>query len=295
MEFIIKQVLLTGSSGFIGSQFCKDFRDQFHITPISLKKTAVEQISFLDIDVVVHCAALVHQMNPPPDSEYFLVNHDLSLRLAQEAKKQGVKQFIFLSTAHVFGDSGTFDHNSRLFPQSPCRPQDAYGRSKLAAENDLLQLADDQFRVSIIRPPMVYGPGAKGNIVSLVKLVKKAPLLPLGYNRNRRSLIFVKNLTSFIAATIKNGTSQIYLPQDPEPISIAKLTQEIAKALGVRRVLIPIPHFLVRIFSIVIRKQTIRLFGTLAMNSDGANKELNFHPPFSTAQGLKLMISEGGL
>ena len=297
-EFTIKNVILTGSSGFVGSRFIKDCHQQFHIRPLSLLKTPLKDVSFKDVDAIVHSAALVHQMIPRKEEDYFSINRDLTLSFAKAAKEKGVKHFLFLSTAHVFGDSGTLgDHKMRLSSSSPCQPKDAYGRSKLAAEEELLKLADPSFRVSILRPPMVYGEGAKGNILSLVKLVKRCPVLPLGYSKNKRSMIYIGNLTAFIKSTLLSdraegeGNSEILLPQDPQPISISQLVTLIAQALGKKVYLVPVPSIVVKILSQLNKKLALRLFGTLAMDSEESNRRLKFTPPFTTSQGLQQMLS----
>ncbi|HAG91847.1 MAG TPA: UDP-N-acetylenolpyruvoylglucosamine reductase [Bdellovibrionales bacterium] len=292
----MKRVILTGSSGFVGSRFLRDFKDHFEMVPISLRTTPPSEIDIQNGDSIVHCAALVHQMNPPPEENYFHVNRDLTLELAQAAKAKGAKHFLFLSTSHVFGDSGTIaDHNTSLTPETPCHPTDPYGRSKLAAEEELLKLADSHFTVSILRPPMVYGEGAKGNIRSLVKLVQKIPVLPLGFQHNRRSLIYVGNLCAFMVWVLENGNgSQIYLPQDEKPLSISELTSKIGQALEKQPTLIPIPRFLIFAFHLLNKKQTVRLFGTLALasNSTESQDSKKFTPPYSTQEGLNRMISE---
>ncbi|MGZ3901555.1 MAG: NAD-dependent epimerase/dehydratase family protein, partial [Bacteroidia bacterium] len=186
-----KKILLTGASGFVGGNFLELYNKDFEIVPVSLRNKKIEDIDFKGFDCVVHCAALVHQMKGAPDSEYFKINFELTKTLAEAAKAAGVPQFIFLSTAHVFGDSGSLkSHEIKLNETTVCTPKDAYGKSKLAAENYLFSIADSHFTVSVIRPPMVYGKGAKGNIITLGKLIKLCPVLPFKWDFNKRSIVF---------------------------------------------------------------------------------------------------------
>lgn len=288
---LLKNILLTGSSGFIGSNFKSTYKDSFNITSVSLKKMQPKQIELKNTDCVVHCAALVHQMQGAPESEYFKINYELTKDLANHAKSQGVKHFIFLSTAHVFGDSGDlYNHNFRLNENSPCNPTDAYGKSKLSAERYLLEIQSQDFNVSIIRPPMVYGKGAKGNIITLAKLINIIPILPLNYEQNRRSLIYIDNLCQFIALVIETQSAGILLPQDAEPVSIASLSKFISSALLKKRYFFIFPKHIMLIIFKILPKISVRLYGTLAFDSRETNLTLKYKPQISSQEGLKRML-----
>ena len=188
------KLLLTGSSGFIGSYFCKAYGREYEIESFSFRTDDFDKLSLGNIEVVVHLSALVHQMGGASKEEYYRVNFSNTLSLAKKAKGSGVKQFIFMSTVKVYGEE-----NERAYGEdTPCHPQDDYGKSKLAAEEALLELEDDNFRVAIIRTPIVYGAGVKANILSLVNLIQKVPLLPLGDIKNRRSMVYIGNLCAII-------------------------------------------------------------------------------------------------
>ncbi|MGZ3769083.1 MAG: NAD-dependent epimerase/dehydratase family protein [Bdellovibrio sp.] len=287
-----KKILLTGASGFVGSNFLARYSKNFNIKSVSLRDNAPDSISYEGFDCVVHCAALVHQMKGAPKQEYFQINYELTKKLADRAKTDGVKHFIFLSSAHVFGDSGNlYNHEKTLSEISECIPHDAYGKSKLAAEKYLLSIQGPSFTVSLIRPPMVYGKGAKGNIITLAKLIKVWPLLPFAYTLNKRSIVFVGNLCQFIALTIEKKIPGILLPQDPSPVSIGYLVAEIAHALKVSPILFNIPNILMKIIFRIIPKASVRLFGSLAFDSTRTNERLGYTPFFSTREGLKEMFS----
>src|SRR5450759_613844 len=166
------KVLITGANSFVGTNFRKYSRYK-DVDEISLHETKPEDINFVEYDVVLHLAAIVHQSKKIPESEYFHVNRDLCLRTAESAKKTGIKQFVFLSTLKVYGD---FVQNSELRNEnSKCFPDDAYGRSKYEAEIVLKKLEDVDFTISIIRLPVVYGEGVGANMLSIVKLIESFP------------------------------------------------------------------------------------------------------------------------
>lgn len=290
MGCLIKKILVTGSTGFVGGRFIQDFKDTYNIKTVNLRTTRPQDIDFSGIEAVVHCAALVHQMKGAPDEEYFRVNRDLTVELAKEARRQGVEHFIFLSTAHVFGDSGSLDHSQVLKSSSPCSPKDGYGRSKLAAENELSKLQSKNFKVSILRPPMVYGEGAKGNLVKLAKLIQKMPILPFGYTKNKRSLIYVGNLTHFIHRVIESEKGGIFLPQDERPLSISEITELIAKSIDKKIYQIPIPHLCLKIMELLTPKLVTRLYGTLALDSVESKEKIGYQPTYPTKEGIKKMV-----
>ncbi len=229
-------------------------------------------------------------MKGAPEEEYFRINTDLTSALAKAAKENGVKHFVFISTAHVFGDSGTMDHKRRLDESSPCNPTDPYGRSKLAAEAAIMKLADSSFKVSILRPPMIYGEGAKGNLLSLIKLIRNSPILPLRYKENRRSLVYVGNLVHFIHLTLKNSSGGIFLPQDEKPISIYEITELLKRATRKKVHIVSPRGLLLTLLKFTRPKLHTRLFGTLALESNSSNQKVGYIPQHSTEEGLSRMV-----
>lgn len=291
-----KKILLTGSSGFVGGNFLNLYKDQFEFISVSLREQRLDDINFKGVDCVLHCAALVHQMKGAPENDYFRVNYELTKTLAENAKKAGVEQFIFLSTAHVFGDSGTlYDHEKRFSEDSACSPKDAYGKSKYAAEQFLLSMQNDFFKVAIIRPPMIYGKGAKGNINSLIKLVKLMPFLPLAFPKNKRSVVFIENLCYFIKLVVEKRAQGVLLVQDETPISLEKLIRDIAAALKKSSRIFSPPTLLLKVLFRLFPQKAVRLFGTLALDSKKSNAILGYIPPYSTTEGLKKMVTNSTL
>jgi len=275
---------LTGYSGFIGSTFAKEYEDKYTISRIDLRSSATSSLDFGEMSTLVHCAGLAHQMNGAPAEKYYTVNADLTRSLALAAKQNGVQHFIYLSTAHVYSNnhkhSGTFNESS--LPA----PIDDYGKSKLKAEVLLRELESNTFKVSIIRPPMVYGPACKGNFPRLIRLVKSLPFLPFGYTKNRRSIIYVSNLTFFISLLIDRKISGIFLPQDRTPLSIQEIVRLIKGGLDVQSPMLSIPDSMVGLLARLFPKQTDRLFGTFAFDSTVTNLLTEYEAPYSSAQGI---------
>lgn len=284
------KILITGSHGYIGCSFMDQYETKYQFEKFSLLTQKLEDINFNGVDVVLHCAALVHQTVEQLYEKYYEINVEYPIKLAKLAKKNGVKQFVFLSTIAVYGDD-----RELLDEQTPCMPVTHYGKSKLEAEQQLLELNDENFIVSIIRFPMIYGKDAPGNIRSLVRLVEKVSVIPLGGIKNKRSFISIQNLCHMIDEVIgfriKHGVTEgnIFLASDDEPLSTSKLIGLIAKELNKRGYLIKIPFFesLLKLLKPSFHK---RLYGSLEVDNAITREKLNLKNPYSTEEGIGLMI-----
>jgi nucleoside-diphosphate-sugar epimerase len=282
---------LTGSTGFIGKALLESLKHDFTVDAIDLRKNSPGAINFAGTETIIHCAALVHQMHGAPAEEYYRVNTRMTEELAVKAKADGVGHFIFLSSSHVYGEYGNcFDHAARFKPSDQCHPADPYGDSKLKAEEVLKYLESPQFVVTIIRSPMVYGEDAKGNLRSLLKLIKAFPLLPFGEDRNKRSLIYIGNLVHFIRLTIQKKPSGILQAQDETPLSLAQIVSLLAESDGVKVRLFKLPRFLFRLLYKLRPNIFKKLFGSLALETENTNRVLNYSPPFSSREGFHRMI-----
>jgi nucleoside-diphosphate-sugar epimerase len=280
-------LLITGSSGFIGTNFIKNSVD-FTIKEVDLLTQKVGQIDIASIDVVLHLAALVHQMKGAPEDQYFKVNRDLAYEVAKKAKAEGVKQFVFMSTAKVFGESTT--GKPAWDECSECNPEDPYGKSKYEAEKLLLRLQDANFKVAIVRSPLVYGVGVKANMYNLVKLVNRLPVLPLGGINNRRSMVYVGNLVALLKHIIETQASGIFIAGDREPLSTTGLVKLIARASQKKVYLLKVPGFVLGISKRIKPSIVDRLFGSLVLDNSSTNKKLGFVPPFSSEEGVSEMV-----
>jgi len=281
------KLIITGASGFIGSSYITK-NSEHEIKSICLIKNKLLSLNFKGYDVLIHLAALVHQMKGAPEAEYFKVNSDLAFETALKAKNEGVKQFIFLSTIKVYGESTT--GRAPFTEDSACNPQDAYGKSKLDAEKRIMSLADDNFNVAIIRSPLVYGAGVKANMYSLIKLIDKIPFLPLGKINNKRSFVYVDNLIALINRIINCKASGIFLAGDTENLSTTELAMAIAKALNKKRALISMPFLLRKMAAVLFSSYYDRLWGSLELNHDSGWKRIGFVPQVTFEKGITEMV-----
>jgi len=282
------KVLITGANSFVGKNFLK-FSRYSDTEEVSLIDTMPEDIEFEKFDVVLHLAAIVHQSKKITEEEYFSVNRDLCIQVAELSKKVGIKQFVFLSTLKVYGESVI---SSELRNEdSECHPDDFYGKSKYAAERGLQKLEDADFKVSIIRTPLVYGEGVKANMINLIKIIDYFPLLPLGKTENKRNFTFAENLVGFIDQIIEKNVSGIFIAMDEKALSTTELVNYISKYMGKKTYLFKMPEFVYRICSLFIPEIFDRLYGSLSFENSKTRAVLNYTPPFSTDEGIKKMVT----
>lgn len=260
----MKHILVTGADSYIGTSLEGYLRGKpYRITTLDVRDAGWTGVSFSGYDAVLHVAAIVHQKERPEMEElYFRVNRDLAVEAARKAKAEGVGQFILMSSMSVYGtDTGVITTDT--VPQ----PVSFYGRSKLAAEELIQKEADDNFRVCILRPPMVYGPGCKGNFQTVVKLVKKLPVFP--QLRNERSMICIDNLCEFLKLCIDQGESGLFFPQNREYMQTSRMARTIAGKLGKRvffsrlaglgvRILVPFVPVAKKAFGSLVYRDTER-------------------------------------
>lgn len=218
-------IVITGTTGYVANQLAKYLNGFDKVEQVSVRN-GIDGLSFEGIDCVIHCAALVHKKESQlQESDYVKVNTELTLALAERTKKEKVKHFIFLSTMAVYGnESGIINESTKLSPKT------YYGKSKLLAERGLRELESDDFIVSVVRPPMIYGPSSPGNYSSLRKLAKMTPVFP--FVQNQRSMLFIDHLTEFIQQLILQRDSGIFHPQDSWFMNTSLLVKEIAKKNG---------------------------------------------------------------
>jgi nucleoside-diphosphate-sugar epimerase len=285
-----QKILVTGANGFIGKRFIEYNKERFDITTLSVRDESYKIFDFTGFDSIVHLAGKAHDMDCKDDSEYFKVNVDITKTLATKAKAAGVKHFIYISSVKVYGK----EDRGMITEKSECFPEDAYGKSKLQAEQFLQTIQDENFKVAIVRPPMVYGAGVKGNMDRLIHLCKKKYPLPFGNIGNLRTMVFVDNLVEVLNAIIDYKADGIFIPGDKKPISTDALILMIKQSLGEKNNLISIPKFLRKIIKTVKPELYKRLFGSFVIDTKATNGKLNFVPPYSTEFGIEKMV-EGGL
>ena len=224
----MKKILITGANSYIGMSFenyMKDYED-YQIDTLDMLNHNWRDFNFSGYDSVFHVAGLAHIKETKENAKlYYKVNRDIAIEVAKIAKQSNVKQFIFLSSMSVYGLTvGIIDRDTEPFPVSN------YGRSKLEAELVIKELTTDNFKVVIVRPPMVYGEGCKGNYVLLTKAALKLPIFP--DIKNQRSMVHINKLCEYIKSYIDNKTSGVYFPQDEKYTCTTEMVKEIAKSHG---------------------------------------------------------------
>ena len=236
----MKKILITGANSYIGTSFeaylKEHFADDYTVDTVDMIDGSWRERSFSGFDSVFHVAGIAHSDSGKIDEEraklYYAVNTDLTVETAKKAKADGVRQFIFMSSAIVYGESAPIGRKKIITKDTPTSPANCYGDSKVQAENGILPLADDSFRVVVLRPPMIYGKNSKGNYPILSKMAKKLPLFP--YVKNERSMLYVENLCEFVRLMIENDEAGIFWPQNERYSNTSELVRMIGAANGKR-------------------------------------------------------------
>lgn len=239
-----KKVLITGAGSYIGQSFIqyakKHYPDNFEIEELDMTDVAWRDKDFSEYDVVYHVAGIAHadvgKVSEEIKSKYYEVNTGLAVEAAEKAKREGVKTFVFMSSMIVYGDSAPYGQRKVIDETTVPEPANFYGDSKLQADVAVRELADDTYKVIVLRPPMIYGKGSKGNYRTLAKLAKKLPIFP--DVNNERSMLYIENLCEFLCQImlIKSyaRNSVVLLPQNGEWTKTSDMVKEIAKASGKR-------------------------------------------------------------
>ncbi|MBR2403930.1 MAG: NAD-dependent epimerase/dehydratase family protein [Lachnospiraceae bacterium] len=264
-----KRVLVTGTNGYLGTSFEQYIKklngnmpqDLWHVTFVSMRNENWKEMDFSEYDVILHAAAIVHKKEMPDMEQlYFDVNCKLTKELAEKAKAEKVKQFVFLSTMSVYGIV-----TGRITADTKPAPTNFYGKSKLAAEEALLELADEQFSVSIVRPPMIYGKECTGNYRLLEKLAVKIPFFPK--TKNERSMLYIDNLSEFLRLVMEREAGGVFCPQNAEFVNTSAMVATIRKSYGKKAVTIPGFGWLLNLFAGKI-SLFAKVFGTLTYGKE---------------------------
>lgn len=233
----MKKILITGANSYVGisvERYLSRWPEKYSVDTVDMIGEGWREASFRGYDTVLHVAGIVHQRktknDPGQEALYHRVNTCLPIETAQKAKAEGVGQFIFMSSASVYGIDAPMGQVVILGKDTPLMPADHYGKSKLAAEEGLLPLAEESFKILILRPPMIYGKGCKGNYQTLRKLAKKLPLFP--WVENQRSVLYIENLAEFIRLMVENEESGLYCPQDKEYVNTCEMVNLISHFSG---------------------------------------------------------------
>lgn len=254
----MKHILITGANSYIGTSFEKWLEaseGDYQIDTLDMIDPKWRQFDFSPYDAIFHVAAIVHKNEKNMDPTlYDKVNRDLPIELAGLAKAAGVKQFVFLSSMSVYGNK-----EEVITKETKENPSTYYGKSKLAAEKGLMQLESADFKVLMMRPPMVYGPKATGNYTRLSKLSRITPIFP--NIANQRSMIYIDNLLEFVRKAIDTNLSGLHFPQNKEYVTTSQLVKTIRDVNGKNTLLTAIFNSIIKPLSNV--SQFNKLFGNL--------------------------------
>lgn len=314
------KVLLTGATGFVGRGVLARLRQENDVQvrvaqrgraapwPEGVEVAQIDGLSVAQswdealqgVEVVFHCAARVHVMDEQaadPLAEFRAVNVEATRHLAQQAAAAGVTRFVFVSSIKVNGEETAA---GRPFTaDATARPQDAYGQSKLEAEQALFAIAAQTgLEVVVVRPPLVYGPGVKANFASLMRALQRRLPLPFGAIDNRRSLVARDNLVDLLLCCARHpaAAGQVFLVSDGEDLSTAQLCRGLSQALGVRPRLLPVPPALLRLLGrLTGRSQQVqRLLGSLQVDISATCRRLDWRPPVRVEQALRETAQANG-
>ena len=314
---MMSKVLITGASGFVGQELCTVLEDA-GLTIIPVFRSAVQDPGkrirkalvgknldvstdwtneFADIDVVIHLAAKVHVMSSDDSvslGSFRKTNVEGTRKLAEQAAQSGVKRFVYLSSIKVNGKRT--DNNPFVAEQTP-QPEGSYAISKLEAETVLRDIEKETgMEVVIIRPPLVYGPGVKGNLAALARLIKKGIPLPLRSVTNRRDLVSIFNLCDLIRVCCSHpaAAGDTFLVSDGETISTADLVLYMSKGLNRKARLFSVPVWVLHIAAGLLGKvdKLEKLTGDLQINMSKTQQVLGWKPPVTVAESFRRMFAE---
>lgn len=244
----MKKLLITGKDSYIGTkvkEWLEKSDGEYVVEELDMQNDFWKEADFSKYDSILHVAGIAHvSADPKLENLYYKVNRDLAIEVADKAKKEGIKQFIFMSSMIIFGKDGKVGEEKTIDSNTNPNPIDFYGKSKLEADLGIQKLQSEGFKTVIIRTPMVYGPACKGNFPRLKKIAKISPIFP--NIENKRSMIYIDNLCEFIKRRIDNEDAGIFYPQNKEYISTKEIIKVIAETMNKK------VHF-IKIFNPIIK------------------------------------------
>ena len=295
----MKRILITGAASYIGTSVeryllecnVKQGKEQYHVDRMSLRDGTWEKADFSQYDIVYHVAGIAHvdtgKVTEEEKQKYFDVNRDLTIRVAKKAKDQGVRQFIFMSSIIVYGAIAYVGHQKYIREDTAVCPENFYGDSKRQAEIRLQELADASFHVAILRPPMIYGRGAKGNYALLTRFAGSIPVFP-DY-KEERSALYVENLAEFVRLLAESGRGGIFFPQNKEYAATSQMVSLMREAAGKMTILSKMLNPLVKLGALMPGKIGImvnKAFGSVLIDRALSDKDFSGYQLYSLRESI---------
>ncbi|RIX45876.1 NAD-dependent epimerase/dehydratase family protein [Paenibacillus nanensis] len=269
----MKRILITGVGSYVGmrvKRWLENYPDKYRVETISLRDPSWKDKKFTSYDVIFHVAGIAHvSTDPSMEDLYYAVNRDLTYEIALKAKAEGVRHFIFMSSIIVYGDGNGKTINHLTLPT----PSNFYGKSKLQAEEAIRSIEDDKFRVAIIRAPMIYGKGNKGNYQKLSRIAQKTIVFP--DFENERSMLHIDNLCEFVRHLVDFEDAGIYYPQNRDYVKTTTMCRLIAEMHGKK---IRFTRVFNPLISLGISRLAIvnKVFGNLAYEKEMSNYKAEY-------------------
>lgn len=260
----MKKVLITGANSYIGVSFenyvKEHYSDELDIDTVDMIDGTWREKDFSHYDVVFHVAGLAHadvgNVSEETKKRYYAINTNLAIETAEKAKADGVGQFVFMSSSIIYGESAPYGKRKMITEETIPAPANFYGDSKWQADKGVRKLSSDKFTVTVLRPPMIYGKGSKGNYPKLAKLAKILPIFP--DVDNERSMLYIENLCEFLSQVMIRGCGGVFWPQNAEYSNTKEIVRKIAKISGHK----------------ILISSTLNFLITLALHMPGKVKKL---------------------
>ena len=279
----MKNILITGANSYIGTCFEKyayeHYSDKLAVDTVDMIDGSWRGKDFSAYEAVFHVAGIAHadvgNVTDEIKAKYYAVNTELAIETAKKAKEDGVKQFVFMSSAIINGDSAPYGESKLITNDTEPSPANFYGDSKWQADKGVRELSDESFNVTVLRPPMIYGKGSKGNYPVLSKMASKLPVFP--NVKNERSMLYIENLCEFLCQVMINNKGGIYWPQNAEYSRTSEIVKMIAEAKNHKILVSGIFNPAVKLASIIpgkTRNLANKAFGNLTY--DMAMSECDF-------------------
>lgn len=271
----MKKILITGANSYIGcsfEQWIKRWNNHYKVDTVDLRNNSWIERNYSEYDAVFHVAGIAHVDAKNSMKElYYQVNRDLAIETAKKMMTDGVRQFIFMSSIIVYGENTSYKRKTIITNETIPKPSNFYGDSKLQAENGILSISSDNFKVAIIRAPMIYGKGSKGNYPKLSKFAKKSFIFP--YVKNERSMLHIDNLCEFVRQLIDNNESGIFYPQNEEYTCTSEMVKMIAEVNGNKLILTKILN---PFLFILPHRLTNKIFGSVVYSKELSKYKFNY-------------------